>query len=773
MASMVGSVVVRKEDPNLLTGRGKYTDDLVLSGMVHAAFHRSSEAHADIVSIDTTAARAMPGVLGVWTAADLADMPNLPSVPIPGLERPCLAIDRVRFVGEMIAVVVANTRYQAADAAAAIEVAYATLPVVATLEQAMAGAEAIWPAMGGNAVPLVPMDDEGAEAALAGCANRFTLQLRNTRCAPVPMETGAYLADWGPTGLTMWLSTQGAHAVRNTVAATFGLGHHECRIVTPEVGGGFGAKVPWYPEHFLIPLMSKLTGRPVKYSETRTENMMAMVHGRDQIEQIEVGCDDDGKVHVLKVQINSNVGSYADPTGFGLAMLTSWMSGGIYDIAQIFAGITDWFTNQMSLAAYRGAGRPESSFLIERTMDLIADELGLDPLAVRRRNMLQSDQFPFTVAHTGGFVNYDSGDYPKQLDKLMTLIDIDALKADQAVRLADPSAKLLGIGFSTWLEIAGFGPRGSLEGFGHLGSWESARLRVLPDGSCHITTGISPHGQGTYTMLSQIASEVTGIDFDKITVFHGDTDVVPQGIGTMGSRATPVAGSAVWTSAQVIVDRARKIAAHMLEAADEDIVLVDGAFQVAGSPDRTKSWAEIGTAGFQGASLPEGMKIGALEELTHFEPSNFTFPSGAYCAIVEIDRETGEVVVQRFVAVDDCGVIINPANAAGQVMGGVAQGIAQALYESVEYDPSSGQPRTATLMDYLVPSAAEFPMFELDHTVTPTPSNPLGAKGLGESGAVGATPAVVNAVVDALSHLGVRDVSMPITPEKVWRLLNV
>ncbi len=358
MASMVGSVVVRKEDPNLLTGRGKYTDDLVLSGMAHAAFHRSSEAHADIVRVDTTEARAMPGVIGVWTAADLADMPNLPSVPIPGLERPCLAIDRVRFVGEMIAVVVANTRYQAADAAAAIEVEYATLPVVATLEQAMAGAEAIWPAMGGNAVPLVPMDDEGAEAALAGCANRFTLQLRNTRCAPVPMETGAYLADWGPAGLTMWLSTQGAHAVRNTVAATFGLGHHECRIVTPEVGGGFGAKVPWYPEHFLIPLMSKLTGRPVKYSETRTENMLAMVHGRDQIEQIEVGCDDDGKVHVLKVQINSNVGSYADPTGFGLAMLTSWMSGGIYDIGQIYAGITDWFTNQMSLAAYRGAGGP-------------------------------------------------------------------------------------------------------------------------------------------------------------------------------------------------------------------------------------------------------------------------------------------------------------------------------------------------------------------------------------------------------------------------------
>jgi aerobic carbon-monoxide dehydrogenase large subunit len=773
MASMVGSVVVRKEDPNLLTGRGKYTDDLTLHGMVFAAFARSSEAHADIVSIDTSEARSMPGVLGVWTAADLPDLPSLPSVPIPGLERPCLAKDRVRFVGEMVAVVVATTRYQAADAAASIVVDYAPRPVVATLEQALAGAdEHIWPAMGGNAVPLVPMETEAAEAALSGCAHRFSIQLRNTRCAPVPMETNAYLADWSPTGLTMWLSTQGAHAVRNLLATTFGLGHHECRIITPEVGGGFGAKVPWYPEHFLIPLLSKMLNRPVKYSETRSENMLAMVHGRDQIEQVEVGCDGDGKVHVLKVQINSNVGSYADPTGFGLAMLTSWLSGGIYDIPQIFAGITNWFTNQMSLAAYRGAGRPEASFLIERAMDLIADELDLDPLAVRRRNMLQADQFPHTIAHTGGFVNYDSGDYPKQLDALMAMIDIDALKADQAARLADPKAKLLGIGFSTWLEIAGFGPRGSLEGFGHLGSWESARMRVLADGSCHITTGISPHGQGTYTMLSQIAADVTGIPFDKITVFHGDTDVVPQGIGTMGSRATPVAGGAVWTAGQVIVERARKIAAHLLEAAEEDIVMEGGAFHVAGSPDRSKSWAEIGTAGFQGASLPEGLKIGALEELTYFEPSNFTFPSGAYCCVVEIDRETGEIVVDRFIAVDDCGVIINPANAAGQVMGGVAQGIAQALYESVEFDPSTGQPLTGTLMNYLVPSAAEFPMFELGHTVTPTPSNPLGAKGLGESGAVGATPAVVNAVVDALSHLGVRDVSMPVTPEKVWKILN-
>ena len=774
MGSIMGTSVVRKEDPNLLTGRGRYTEDLVLARLAHAAVVRSSVAHGVITAIDVTAARALPGVLAVYTAADLPELPNLAGPPLPGADRTCLATDRVRFVGEVVAVVVAESRAEAADAAAAVVVDIDPLPVVATLEQAMAGTatELLHPGLGTNVVPLVPLDDAAAEAALAACARRLAVRLRNSRCAPVPMETNAYLADWGPQGLTLWLATQGGHAVRNALCQAFGLGNHECRVVTPEVGGGFGAKVSWYPEHFIIPALSKRLGRPVRYVETRSENMVSMTHGRDQVDDVEVGFDPDGKIQVLKVQVHSNCGAYGDSGGFGLPMLTMWMAGGVYDIPAIFAGANNWFTNQTPLSAYRGAGRPEASYLIERVVDMVAAELGLDPLDVRRRNFIRPDQFPYAVAQSGGFVNYDSGNYPGLVDKLETLLDLPALRAEQAARRDDPSRPLMGIGISTWLEIAGFGPRGSLEAFGHLGSWESARLRVLPDGSAHITTGASPHGQGTYTTLAQIASEVLGVPIDRVTVFHGDTDLVPQGIGTMGSRATAVAGGAVWTSSQVVLTRAKRIAAHLLEADADDIVCEDGRFHVAGSPANAKSWGDIGTAGLQGGSLPEDMKIGCLEELTHFEPSNFTFPAGAYACIVGIDRETGHVTVERFVCVDDCGTVINPMLAAGQVMGGVAQGIAQALLEEVSYDPDTGQPRTATLMDYLVPAATELPNFELDHTVTVTTSNPLGAKGLGESGAVGATPAVVNAVVDALSHLGVRHLDMPTTPEKVWRALQ-
>ncbi len=769
----MGTSVVRKEDPDLLTGRGRFTDDLTLPNMLHAAIVRSSIAHGVIRSIDVTEARSMPGVRGVYTAADLPDLPNLPAPPVPGIDRSPLAKTRVRFVGEPIAIVVAGTRNEAVDAANAVFADIDELPVVASLEQSLAGTatELLFPDLGTNVIPLVPAD-EAADAALATCANRLALRLRNNRCAPVPMETNAFLADWGPRGLTFWLSTQGAHAVRATLTTSFGIGNHECRIITPEVGGGFGAKIAWYPEHFLIPAVSKKLGQPVKYVETRSENMVSMVHGRDQIEDIEVGFDDDGKIQVLKLQVHSNVGAYGDTTGFGLPMLTMWMASGVYEIPQLFAAANNWFTNQTPLSAYRGAGRPESAFLIERTIDAIADQLCLDPLAVRRRNFIKQDNFPYPIGISGGFINYDSGNYDGLVDKLLDVIDYPALLAEQATRLADPTKPLMGIGFSTWLEAAGFGPRGSLEAFGHLGSWESARIRLTNDGSVHITTGISPHGQGTYTTLSQIAADVLHIPIDKINVFHGDTDLVPHGIGTMGSRAVAVAGGAVWTSAHVVLDRAKRIAAHLLEADVDDIVVEDGTFHVAGAPAVGKTWAEIGTAGLQGAQLPDDMKIGCLEELTHFEPSNFTFPSGAYCCVVGIDRETGKPTVERFYAVDDCGTIINPMLAGGQVMGGIAQGIAQALYEEVQYDPITAQPKTGNLIDYLIPAATELPNYTLDHIVTLSPSNPLGAKGLGESGSVGSTPAVINAVVDALSHLGVRDITMPATPERIWQLLN-
>ena len=772
--SIVGTRVVRKEDPNLLTGRGTYTDNLKQSGMAHLAFVRSSEAHARLVSIDTSAAAQMPGVLGVWTAADFPDLPKFPAPPIPGLERPVLAIDRVRFVGESVAVVVAESRYQAADAAALVQVDYDPLPPVPTLEQAVDGSatELLFPDFGSNSIPVMPLDDAAAEAALAACPRRATLRVRNNRCAPVPMEPTSLVADWNGRGLTMTLTTQGAHAVRNTMSEVFGLAQHELRVVAPDVGGGFGARVAWYPEHYIAPLLSRKLGRPVKFTETRTENLLTMVQGRDQINDLEVGFDDSGKILVVKMLVHSNLGGYADPTGFGLPVLTCWMVSGCYDIPQVFAGATNHYTNQCPLGAYRGAGRPESAYAIERLVDLVADETGIDPVEVRRRNFVAADRFPYPVAHTGGGVNYDSGNYPGSLDKLLTLIDYPALLAEQKARLADPSKPLMGIGFSTWLEIAGFGPRGSLEGFGHLGSWESARVRIQPDGSAIISTGASPHGQGTYTTLAAVAADALGIDFDKITVNSGDTDNMPQGIGTMGSRTAPVAGSAVHVAATKVFDKAKRIAAHLLEAASDDIECNNGSFNVKGTPSKSVSWAEVGKAGFQGGSLPDDIPIGGLEELVFFEPSNFTFPAGAYCCVVAVDRETGKTTIEKFVCVDDCGTVINPLLAEGQVAGGVAQGIAQALYESVEYDPATGQPQTATLIDYLVPAASELPSYVLEHTVTLSPSNPLGVKGLGESGSVGATPAVTNAVVDALSHLGVRHTDMPHTPQRLWGLLS-
>jgi carbon-monoxide dehydrogenase large subunit len=676
-------------------------------------------------------------------------------------------------VGEPLAVVLADNPYVLADAVAAVVVDYEPLPVVATLEQAIAGTsgdQLLHPDLQTNAIPLMPMA-EGTDEALDACPRRATLRLRNNRCAPVPMETNAYLADWAPDGLTVWMTTQAPHHVRNMLSQVFGLSHDQCRIIAIDVGGGFGAKTSWYPEHYLVPYLSRKLGRAVKLVEHRSENMLAMVHGRDQIQDVDVGFDDDGRVQMLRVLVHSNAGAYPDGNGFALPVLTNWMLTGCYDLPQVFGGAINYFTNQTPLGAYRGAGRPEAAFCIERVMDVVADETGVDPMEVRRRNIIAADNFPYDVKHAEA-VFYDSGNYAALLDKIEEELDYSKLLEEQEARNADPEQTLMGIGISLWLEIAGYGPRGSLEGFGHLASWESARIRILPDGSAVISTGAAPHGQGTVTTFAQIASDVLGIDIDRISVVYGDTHHVPQGIGTMGSRAIAVGGSAVLESAQVVLERARAIAAHLLEASPDDIVLDNGGFAVTGSPGKTKTWSEVGMASYQGGSLPEGMKIGGLEELVHFEPSNFTYPAGAYGCVVGIDRETGRVTVERFVAVDDCGTVINPLLAHGQVMGGVAQGIAQALYEEVSYEPESGQPRTSTLADYLVPTAAEMPAFELWEVVTPTPANPLGAKGLGESGSVGTPPAVINAVVDGLSGFGVRDIAMPATPERVWTAMS-
>ncbi len=765
MTSMVGAAVVRKEDPNFLMGRGTYVDNLQLPGTLHMAFVRSVEPHARLGGIDLTRARLVPGVVGAFAAADFPSLPSLGG-PSPALERPTLATDTVRFVGEPVAVVVARDRYAAADGAAAVRVDYEPLPAVPSLQAALAeGAAILFPEAGSNVVNEMPMADD-AEAELGAAPHRLPLRLVNQRLAAAPMEPMAVAADWGPSTLTVWASCQAPHGVRNRLSALLGKPSHEIRVIAPDVGGGFGAKASWYPELLLAPLLSRRLGRPVTYVESRSENLVAMTQGRDQVQDIEVGFDDDGRILALKVMVTQDVGGYPYGDAPGLPFLTMIMAAGCYRVPKVAAGFRAVVTNTTPVSAYRGAGRPEGSYLIERVVELIADETGVDPLEVRRRNFIPFDAFPYPT-HLGPV--YDSGDYQASLAKLMEMVDYDSLRREQAGRRDDGSAPLLGIGFSTFVELGGVGPSALMEGFGGLGGWESARARVNPDGSVVLLVGTSPHGQGHETMFSQIAADVLQVPFERISVLHGDTATVQEGIGTFGSRSTPVGGEAVKRASLRAREKAAQIAAHILEAAPEDLDMVDGRFVVRGSPDRGVDWAEVANKAYRPTQL--GDIEAGIEAAATFEPPNLTFPSGAHCCVVEVDRETGKVGIRRYVAVDDCGVLVNPLMAEGQIMGGVTQGIAQALYEKVTYD-GGGQPLTTTLAEYLVPSAAELPRFEMGHTVTPTPSNSLGAKGIGESGATAAPQAVVNAVVDALSHLGVRDLEMPLTPERVWRAMQ-
>ena len=767
--SLVGAKVLRKEDPRLLSGTGTFVDDLSPAQCAFASFVTSSEAHATIDAIDVRAALAIPGVLAVYTAADFTDYPDLPG-GLPTLERPALARNTVRFVGEPVAVVVAEDRYIAADAVAAVNVSYTPLKVMTTIEDATAGdAVPLFPRHGSNVITIVPTMDD-LEKELTKCHGRASLHIVNQRCAAVPIEAMAVLADWKPDGLTVWATFQAPHHLRNYLATWLDIPQMNCRVVAPDVGGGFGSKIVWYPELFIAPVISKLLRRPVKFAQTRTEAMMQMAHGRDQVHDIEVGYEKDGTIKALRLIVSQNLGAYGDPTGLGLAVLTTWMAAGAYRIPKVSTSFRTVVTNTTPVAAYRGAGRPEAAYSIERIVDQVARQTGLDPAVVRQRNFIPPSAFPYETHNEA--VVYDSADFPAALDECLRIVDYDAVRAEQKARRNDPSKPLLGIGLSCWLEIAGFGPNGSLEGFGHLASWESAQVRIQPDGSAIVYSGSSPHGQGHETMLSQIASDELGISFDRIKVITGDTAAVLQGIGTMGSRGAPTAGSAVKVASSRVLTRAKRIAAHLLEAAEEDLEVVDDAFNVKGSPGKKVSWGDVAWASFQPLRIPPELQAGSLEERLFQESPNFSYPSGAYACVVEIDRETGDVTIRDMVLVDDCGTVINPLLAEGQVHGGVAQGIAQALYEGVSYDSSTGQPVTANLLDYLVPSAADLPDYKVGRTTTLCPNNPLGAKGIGESGSVGAPPAVINAIVDALSGFGVDHIDMPATPEKIWKAMN-
>ena len=766
--SLIGASVVRKEDPNLLRGKGRFTGDFHPWGTVYAKLVLSEMPHAWLRTVNLSAALQLPGVLKIYTIHDFKDYPDLPGPD--DMQRPVLARNKVVFVGEPVAVVVAETQAIAEDAAALVEVEYDPLPAMTTIEAALAPeATPILAGQENNITQQAPALND-LERELQKPRFRESLRLTNNRCSPSALETMSCLVDWNGDQMLFYASTQAPHHLRNTLAKWLALPQHQLRVIAPEVGGGFGSKIVWYPELFIMPLIAKWLGRPVKSVLSRSEAMLAMSHGRDQVHELDFAFDEKGKLHALRMVVTQNLGAWPDPTGLALATLTTWMAGGCYKIPHISTAFRNVLTNTTPVAAYRGAGRPEASYSIERVMDVIADVTGIDPTEVRFRNFIARKEFPYQQK-THDAVIYDSGDFSKCLEKLIKVMDYPELLDQQQEQNSDPEKPLMGIGFSTWLEIAGFGPNGSLESFGHLASWESAHVRVQPDGSVILSVGTSPHGQGHQTIFSQIAAELLGMDFDQILVRHGDTETVQQGVGTFGSRAVPTAGEAVKNACLQVNEKAKLIAAHLLECHPNDVINIEGGFQVKGVPGARVDWSDVAMSSYQPLALPENFKIGSLEAKHYQEVPGFSYPSGAYACVVLIDRETGKVKVRDFFAVDDCGVVINPLLAEGQVQGGVAQGISQALYEHFVYS-QDGYPMTPSFFTYAIPTTMDLPSYTMDRICTPTPNNTLGAKGIGESGSVGSPPSVVNAVVDALHFKGVRHIDMPLTPEKIWRILN-
>jgi carbon-monoxide dehydrogenase large subunit len=734
--------VLRTEDPGLLSGATAYLEDVACEGALHAVFVRSSMAHARVVGIQTEEARAMPGVVGVFASSDLPGlrMPAVEDLP-EDLRRPLLATGVVRFVGEPVAVVVASTRAQAMDAAELVGVDYDPLPVLTDpLRSLDPDAPALFPEHGSNVVLHVVRATEGR--ALEGAEVVVRGRFLNQRVAPVPMEANGALAVPEDGGLTLWLSCQATHSSRASIAKAIGLDEAKLRVRTAAVGGGFGAKIPAYAEQAVVAALALRLGAPVRHAESRSENLMAMTHGRDHVQEVEIGATREGRIVGLRARVVADLGGYADE-GSTLPESTAMMAVGPYEIPRLDFDIRAVLTNKTPLGAYRGAGRPEATALIERAMDAVAAELGMDPAEVRRRNFVRD--FPHeTVAQA----TYDTGDYETTLDEALRIAGYEALRAEQAERRRRGDRALLGIGIGSYVEVTGWGS-------------EYARLRVAHDGSVTVTTGSSPQGQGHETAFAQIVADRLGVPMSSISVRHSDTAFVPRSEGTMGSRTLQVGGSALLGAADLLIERARALAAEALEVAPEDVLLSEeGRFEVVGVPGTGPSWAELARA--------EGR--GELDVEHDFEIRDSTFPFGTHVAVVEVDSETGDVRLVRHVAVDDCGTILNPMLVRGQVHGGIAQGAAQALFEGVVYD-EEGNLLTSNLATYAFPSAAELPSFETANTETPTPNNPLGAKGIGEAGTIGAIPAVQNAVVDALAHLGVRHVDMPATPERVWRAI--
>jgi aerobic carbon-monoxide dehydrogenase large subunit len=747
----------RREDPPLLTGAARYTDDLAAPGALQAAFVRAPLAHGRILAVEVAAAAAMPAVVGVFTAADLA-LPPMPAGSAPAaFARPVLAETTVRFLGEAVAVVVAETRAHALDAVEAVEVDYEPLAVVVD-PLAAAGAEAplLFPEAGSNVAKQRAWPEPST--ALEGAEVVVTARFVNQRLAAVPLEPTAALAVPDPErdALTLYVPCQAPFWVRDIVAEALGLPADRVRVVAPPVGGGFGARIATYPEQVAVAALARRLGRPVRYLESRSESMVAMTHGRAQVQEVELGATRDGKLTGLRAWLVGDGGAYPGEAAY-LPGLTRLMASGVYRIPRIEVATACVVTNTTPVAAYRGAGRPEATAMLERAVDLLAGELGMDPAELRRRNLIQPDEFPY---RTPTRARYDSGDYPAALERVLEAAGYPALRTEQAERRRRRDRCQLGVGLSVYVEVTASGS----------GS-EYGAVAVEPDGRVTVRTGTSPHGQGHETAFTQLVATTLGVAPDEVTVVHSDTALLPRGDGTMGSRSLQVGGSAVLQAAEQVLDKARTLAAHLLEARVEDVAVFPGeGLGAAGAPSTALAWRELAAAAADPARRPAGMTPG-LDAAADFEPPGATYPFGAHLAVCEVDVETGRARLLRHLAVDDSGRIHNPLLAEGQVHGGIAQGVAQALYEEVRYD-QHGNCLTGTLASYAMPSAADLPAFETVRTQTPSPLNPLGAKGIGESGAIGATPAVQNAVVDALRHLGVTHVDMPLTPERVWRAIR-
>jgi aerobic carbon-monoxide dehydrogenase large subunit len=748
--SILGSTVRRREDPRLITGQGRYVDDLAPERGLYAAFVRSPAAHAKLRDLDLAAARAISGVVGVYDAADVNLPPRLAFGVIPDVfARPPLATDTVRFVGEAVAVIVAESRGAAADGAEAAMAEYDPLPVVASVEQAVEeGAPLLFPDHGSNLAFAASYG--GDEDVLAGAEVVVRERFVNQRLAAVPMEPDAFMAAPDPEtgGIRIWASTQSPFQVRDFVADCLGLPESQVRCVAPDVGGGFGAKIPVYPEQAIVAALARRLDRPVRWVQTRSECFLAMTGGRGQIQNVELGATRSGRLVGLRARVLADAGAYPGIGAF-LPFFTGQMLSGVYRIPKIDYSAQALVTNTTPIGAYRGAGRPEATALLERSMDMLAAELAIDPAELRRRNLIQPDEFPVTTA---AGASYDTGEYEKALDQALELAGYAGQRAEQARRRQSGERQALGIGLSSYVEITAVGS-----------PTEFGAVEACADGSFTVLAGTASHGQGHETAYAQIVADALDVPLDSVRVVEGDTSMIPRGDGTSGSRSLQLAGSAILEASRALLARARNLAAEVLEASPDDVVpLGDGRLGVRGVPGSGLTWSALAVAATErGQTLREEHDIFA----------EASFPFGTHVAVAEVDLDTGDARLIRHVAVDDCGPQINPMLVDGQVHGGIAQGAAQALFEEMVYD-SDGNPMTGSLLDYGMPTANELPTFETAHTVTPSPNNPLGAKGIGEAGTIGSTPAVQNAVIDALSHLGVRHIDMPLNPERVWAAIR-